>query len=155
MAIILWKQFAQNFLRSAAEKAVPVTQVVKLLRGEGIGFRYTDMLKTYRTYAHLPEVRDAYKYIPKIFRLPKEMFATAHPFQSKTFLYEGGFRLKNTVTGEVFTKPVRLPSDNWLTPNQIAEKSLEISEEGFEGYNWEVTDFNITGAFTIEEELLE
>jgi len=155
MAVILWKQFAESFLRSAAERAIPVTSVVKLLRAEGISFRYQDMLRTYRTYTHLPEVRDAYKYIPKIFRLPKSMFATAHPFQSKEFLYEGGFRLKNTVTGEVFTKPVRLPSDNWLTPNQIAEKSLEISEEGFEGYNWEVIDFGVTGAFTTEEELLE
>lgn len=151
MAVILWKQFAQSFLRAAAEKAVPVTQVVKLLRTAGISYRYTDMLANYRTYAKLPAVRDAYKYIPKIYRLPKDMFGLNHGFQSKKFLYEGVFKLKDTVTGQLFTKPARLSSDYWLTPNRIADGAELISKEGFENYNWEIEEFEITGALTYEE----
>ena len=151
MAVILWKQFATSFLRSMAEKAVPVTEAVRFMRTAGISFRYTEMLSLYRKFAHLPEVRDAYKYIPKIYRLPKDLFGKPFEFMSRNFLYEGGFTLKDKETGKIFTKPARIASDYHLSQSAIERESLKLAEEGFDKYNWEVIDFEVTGAFAREE----
>lgn len=154
MAVIGWKQFAQTFLRSMAVSKIPVGTAITELIKRGISFRRTDMLRLYRSYAKVTELKDLYKFVPNKYRIPKDLFATSHLFQSKDFLYEGIFTILDRSTGQIFTKPLRLASEYWLTPQRIFEGAIELSEEGFKGYNWQIQEFGITGAFTYNEELL-
>ena len=144
-----------SFLRQMAERAVPVSSAVRYLRGQGISFRYQEMLKVYRIFAHLPEVRDAYKFIPKKFRIPAKLFGKGIGFMTKDFLYEGGFTLRSKETGKTFTKPARISSDYHLSQTSVEREALKYSQEAFSNYGWEVVGFEVTGAFSRAEQIFE
>lgn len=151
MAVIGYKQFAQTFLKSMAIKKVPVSAAIKLLKLEGISFRRTEMLRTYRSYAKIPKLTDAFKYIPKKYRIPENLFIKEMPYQTKNYLYEGVFKLKDIETGREFIKPARYSSDFHLTQSLVEQECLSASEEGFKGYNWEVVGFEVTAAFKLKD----
>lgn len=141
---MLWRQFSTTFLRSAARQRIPVTHVVKVLRREGISFRYKEMLDVYRAELPRAEAIARYKYIPNRYRIPKTLMEKARWKIRDNYQYETYWQMRDKQTGQEYLSPHRALSSTNLSYDRLYEQERDIMRERGESLVAEVGEMYIT-----------
>lgn len=116
---MVWRQFGATFLRYAARERIPVTHVVSLLRREGIAFRYSEMLETYRTYLSAEERAIRFKYIPKKYRIPRTLIHKAPFAIGDNYRYQTSWLMRDKTTGEEWLYNRNMTHPEHLSPSRV------------------------------------
>lgn len=104
MAIRLttYQKFQRDkMIRSLAIEQTGAIATLRRIQEAGLPMRKTDLLRTYREYAGIPEKEERIKYVRKDYRPSRDFYTEPEGFMSRRYRYRIKYETMDKRTGEI------------------------------------------------------
>lgn len=129
MAIIAVQGIARRFIPAMIKQGLSQAAGLRMLQGQGLGYRKTDFLKDWRQFAGTEMKRDPLRAIPKKYRPTEATIQRAEYEQSKKFHYVYDVEGYDTVLQKDVTDTITVASDDIISMEEAQAEAERLADK--------------------------
>ena len=129
MAIVAIQGIARRFIPEMLRMGMSATSGLKMLQGQGLGYRKTNFLADWREFSGTERKRDPLRAIPKKYRPTEATIQRVDFEQHKKFNYEyqvGGY---DNVQQKLVTEYITVASDDILSMLEAEKEAQRLADQ--------------------------